>query len=351
MKHQNMSKNILILGAGGHGTVSLQKLFELEQCSFEVVFHTADWGGSQGLWGRLLKLGDYFLDKKLNGKQESFLPFGDPNKLLNFYSQQLFPDLEFFDLRSSNYITLKEKSEEFLKIIKADSEFQVEFLDYLSESFEFFVTNRKKLNFKREFCVGYAFHSFVLKKVGSVANWNKYYKEVGILPQNINLSFAYNERTVMVGKDISLVKLVGEDKIDHHDNPILPDSIHLSSTRTKKPITELNELLAKIDQSDCIIIPSGSITNWVSILNLEGVAKVLKSKQLIWLTNPYKSRNELDNLDYLDYFKSIGIEPIILKSKKDTKLVSKFVLDLNRKGRYDGESLREMLRGIIFGLV
>ncbi len=346
----NTSKQILILGAGGHGTISLQKLFELEDCHFDVVFHTADWGGSQGLWGRLLKLGDYFLDNKLNGKSETFLPFGDPNKLINFYSLQKFPGIEFFDLRGSDYIILKEKSEEFLKLINAGNDFIKEFVDYLSIAFDFFVINKKKLSSKKEFCVGYVFHSFVLKKSGSVEAWNKYYHEIKILPKNINLCFAYNERTVMIGKDISLVKLIGEDRIDHHDNPILPDSVYLSSTRTKKPITKLTKLFDRINQSDCVIIPSGSITNWVSILNLEGVTQSLQSKKVIWLTNPYKSRNELDNSDYCNYFKNVGLKPIILKSRKDPKLESKYVLSLNRKGRYEGESISKIVKELLFGL-
>ena len=182
-----MPKKILILGAGGHGTISLQKLFELEDCYFDVVFHTADWGGSQGLWGRLLKLGDYFLDNKLNGKSNTFLPFGDPNKLINFYSLQLFPGTEFFDVRGLNYDFFKDKSEHFLSLIKASPALQKEFLDYLCVAFEFFVENRKKLSFKKELCLGYVFHSFVHQKTGSVQGWNQFCHNLGILPKNIQL--------------------------------------------------------------------------------------------------------------------------------------------------------------------
>ena len=287
-------------------------------------------------------------DSKLNGKSNTFLPFGDPNKLINFYSLQLYPEIQFFDVRGLNYDFLKDKSVEFLNTIKASDKFQKEFQDYLKVSFDFFVENRHKLSFKRELCLGYIFHSFVLNKAGNVGGWNKYFQELKILPKNINLSFAYHERTVMVAKDISLVKLVGEDKIDHHDNPILPATVHLSSMHTKKSITELTELFAKINQSDCVLIPSGSITNWISILNLEGVVDILKTKKVLWLTNPYKSKNELDNMDYFYYFKSVGIKPIILKSRKDFKLKSKHTLLLNKKGRYETDNIRDVVKGEVF---
>jgi hypothetical protein len=343
----NPIKQILILGAGGHGTISLTELFQNKELSFDVVFHTADWGGSQGLWGRLLKLGDCFLDKSLNGKSETFLPFGDPNKLINYYAQQKYPNLEFFDLRSSDFTILESKSKVFLDLISSTEDFKKEFLDYLKTAFEFFIINRKKLGFKREFCVGYVFHAFLLKKNESVFGCNKFLQDLEIIPKNLMLSFCSDTRTIMVAKDISLVKLVGEDKVDHHDNPILPDSVHLSDPLTKKPMNEVPQLFAKIKSSDLIIIPTGSITNWVSILNIPGIVELLKPKKLIWITNPYKSRNELDNLDYFQYFQSLGITPIILKSRKDPKLKSEFELTLNRKGRYEGGDIQKAVEKIL----
>lgn len=345
----NSTQQILVLGAGGHGTISLTELFLSKGVSFDIVFHTADWGGSQGMWGRLLKLGDYHLDKSLNGKSDTFLPFGDPNKLINFYTQQKFAGLEFFDLRSFDYTILETKSLVFLEAIGSSEDFKREFLDYLKTAFDFFVINRKKLGLKREFCVGYVFHTFLLKKNDSVFGCNKFLQDLEILPKNLELSFCSDRRTVMVAKDISLVKLIGEDKVDHHDNPILPDSVHLSDPATKKPIKEVPELLAKIKNSDLVIIPTGSITNWVSILNIPGVVELLKSKKVIWITNPYKSRNELDNLDYCKYFQTLGINPIIFKSRKDPRLKSQFELTLNKKGRYEASEIRRIVEKIIVG--
>jgi hypothetical protein len=343
-----MSKNILILGAGGHGTISLQKLFELSECNFDIVFHTADWGGSQGLWGRLLKIGDYFLDNQLNKESGSFLPFGDPNKLINFYFLQAFPGQQFFDFRSSEFLEIKEKTLKFLENINVNEDFKKEFLEYLNISFEFYAANKKKINFKREFCVGYVFHSYILKKTGNLEEWNKYFHQIGILPKNIRINFASEERTVMIGHDISLVKLVGEDKIDHHNNPILPETVYLSSIRNKKPIKEIKNLLENIRKSECIIIPSGSITNWISILNLEGVCEELRNKKVVWLTNPYSSRNELTNIDYLRYLKERKVNTIIVKSRKDPKLPGQYILGLNKRGRYESEELSTVLKKIIF---
>jgi hypothetical protein len=341
------SQQILVLGAGGHGTISLTELFLSQGFRFDIVFHTADWGGSQGLWGRLLKLGDYYLDKSLNGKSDTFLPFGDPNKLINFYTQQKYGGLEFFDLRCLDYHILETKSIVFLELIETSEDFKKEFLDYLKVAFDFFVINRKKLGSKKEFCVGYVFHTFLLKKNESVLGCNKFLQDLGILPKNLELSFCSDRRTVMVAKDISLVKLIGEDKVDHHDNPILPDSVHLSDPITKKSIKEIPELLARIQNSDLVIIPTGSITNWVSILNIPGVVELLKYKKVIWITNPYKSRNELDNLDYFKYFQSLGINPIIFKSRKDPKLNSQYELTLNKKGRYDSGEIRRIVEKIM----
>jgi hypothetical protein len=343
----NPNKQILVLGAGGHGTISLTELFQSKVFSFDVVFHTADWGGSQGLWGRLLKLGDYFLDRTLNEKSNTFLPFGDPNKLINYYAQQKFADLDFFDLRSSDFKIVEEKSKVFLDLIRSTDGFKKEFLNYLKIAFDYYIINRKKLGFKKELCVGYLFHAFLLKKTASVLGWNKALQELEIIPKNLTLGFCSDSRTIMVAKDISLVKLIGEDKVDHHDNPILPDSVHLSDPLTKKSISEPAELFAKIQSADLIILPTGSITNWVCVLNIPGVVELLKTKKVIWITNPYKSRNELDNLDYFNYFQTLGITPIILKSRKDSKLVSKFVLTLNKKGRYEPGDIKKEVEKIL----
>jgi hypothetical protein len=342
----NSTQQILVLGAGGHGTISLTELFQSKMFRFEVVFHTADWGGSQGLWGRMLRLGDYHLDRTLNGKSETFLPFGDPNKLINFYAQQKFEGLEFFDFRSSNFSLLEQKTKIFLDLIDSTEFFKKEFLDYLKTAFDFFSVNRKKLGSKKEFCVGYVFHTFLLKKNESLLGCNKFLQDLDFIPKNVEIDFCSDCRTVMIAKDISLVKLVGEDKIDHHDNPILPDSVYLSDPITKKPIDNLPKLLTKIQNADLVILPTGSITNWVCILNIPGIVELLKQKKVVWITNPYKSKNELDNLDYFYYFKSLGISPIILKSRKDSRLKLGFELMLNKKGRYEPKEIRKAIERI-----
>ena len=111
-------KKIVIIGSGGHGVMSLSELLKHPEYDHYVYFNTGDWGGSWGLWGRLLEFNDNELNKLLHSQTLEVLPFADMNKAICYFvnlkeniNEKLdeLPDLE----QKKSHIQPQEK--EFVK--------------------------------------------------------------------------------------------------------------------------------------------------------------------------------------------------------------------------------------------
>ena len=155
-----------------------------------------------------------------------------------------------------------------------------------------------------------------------------------ILPSNVYLDFTSKNRQVMTARDLSLEKLFGEDQIDSYYSPILPETMFFENPdeslgKPKKPFIKV------LNQADLVIIPNGSVGNWLSVFNYQKVKAILKEKKIVWLTNPYRNKNELINPNYILYFTECGVKVnTFVPSKNDQNLEYMNVLDQDKNGRY-----------------
>jgi hypothetical protein len=379
---------IVIIGSGGHGVMSLSQLLKQDQFDHYVYFNTGDWGGSWGLWGRLLEYNDNELNCHLHGQALDVLPFADLNKAIchfvnikNHIKEQLEnlpnPELEevvdiaseprtkqkrvsnkcILDYRSDKSFDHKAKITQIMKLVNFDTDQQAEFADYFQKAWTFYQKHRLKLKYEKQFCTGYVLQTFVYFKssllashcANSVENkdtmyfWNKFWQDLNILPANVYLDFTSKNRQVMTARDLSLEKLSGEDQIDSYYSPILPETMFFENPdetfgKPKKPFIKI------LSQADLVIIPNGSVGNWLSVINYQKVKTILKDKKIVWLTNPYRNKNELINPNYVLYFKECGIQvQTFVPAKNDKNSEYMNVLDQDKNGRYVPAQVAEQI--------
>ena len=334
-------KQILVLGAGGHGLTSLDCLFQNQNINFRVYYNTTDWGGSYGLWGRLLEHKDNELNKQLHQKELPVLPFADPNKLILYYWKKINPhDGDMINFRSNNYkeqIKIINKITEKLDI---DKETNLEILAYVDKIWKYWHINKSSIKYKSMFCIAYPIHSFIFHKLKSIDNWNTFWHKKNILPKNLNLLFTNGQRNILVGKDISLEEVSGENNVDIHKSPFLPETMYLQDIATSQESICSSRLIKDLQNADLVIIPNGSVANWIPIVNQKAVRDILQKKIVVWITNPYRTKNELINPNYYLFFRENGITPITLAQKNGIKN-SEFlnILEQDKNGRYLSEQI------------
>jgi hypothetical protein len=372
-------KNLVIIGSGGHGVMSLSELLKHQEYDFYVYFNTGDWGGSWGLWGRVLEYDDNKLNMLLHGQALDILPFADLNKAIchfinikNHQEEKIesLPNLNLeesetleneprskhyrvmnkcvLDFRSDKISEHRQKILQIMKLVKLNVDEQDEFMDYFQKAWSFYQKNKQRLKYEKQFCIGYVLQTFIYHKsiqlFSSFANslenrdvmyfWNKFWQDLDILPDNVYLDFTSKNRQVMTARDLSLEKLFGEDQIDSYYSPILPETMffeNLDNTigKPKKPFIKI------LSQADLVIIPNGSVGNWLSVINYQKVKGILKDKKIVWLTNPYRNKNELINPNYVLYFNECGINiNTFVPSKNDQNPEYMNVLDQDKNGRY-----------------
>jgi hypothetical protein len=375
-KDLNTKQKIVIIGSGGHGVMSLSELLKHEEFDHYVYFNTGDWGGSWGLWGRLLELSNNELNIILHGQALDVLPFADLNKAichfvnLKNHEEENFenPELEIaiqnpepgykprykvvnkcvLDFRSDKIGEHRSKVHEIMKLVKFDIFEQEEFNEYFQKAWSFYQKNKFNIRYEKQFCIGYVLQTFVYFKAiqastrpsNSLENrdamyfWNKFWQDIEILPSNVYLDFTSKNRQVMTARDLSLEKLTGEDQIDSYYSPILPETMFFENLdeslgKPKKPFIKI------LNQADLVIIPNGSVGNWLSVINYQKVKTILKDKKTVWLTNPYRNKNELINPNYVLYFNECGINiNTFVPSKNDQNSEYMNVLDQDKNGRY-----------------
>lgn len=367
---------VVVIGSGGHGVMSLSELLKNQCYDHYVYFNTGDWGGSWGLWGRLLEFNDNELNIHLHAQAIDILPFADLNKaichfvnLKNHQSENL-PNLDLestdiiensskpkhsryvnkciLDFRSDKLSDHRSKISQIMKLVSFDTDQQEKFLDYFQKAWKFYQRNKLKLKYEKQFCTGYVLQTYLYNQAIELASgpsnllenkdilyfWNKFWQDLGILPSNVYLDFTSKNRQVMTARDLSLEKLFGEDQIDSYYSPIMPETMFFENPdetlgKPKKPFIKI------LNQADLVIIPNGSVGNWLSVINYQKVKTILRDKKIIWLTNPYRNKNELINPNYVLYFNECGIDiNTFVPSKNDQNPEYMNVLDQDKNGRY-----------------
>jgi len=315
------NKNILIFGVGGHGWESLSSLLIQETKEFKVYGTTVDWGGSTGFWGRLLELNDDELNKNLHSQiTQPVLPWGDFNKLIIYFLEKSF-GLEVAESLNFRSLEILEHLQQFKTLEKAldlEEKMADSFKEYLQASFNFLEKNSTNLEEIKTICLGNPWHQFLCFKLGNLKAINEFYHQKKVLPSNIYRLFTSNEREVLIGKNTSKKVLIGEDPIDISETAIEPKTLkHFNKKQKKARVSR--DFLLDIQKSDYLVIPNGSIANWLPLINYPQIRKELVKKsaegKIIWILNLFHTLNELNITSYVEYLYSLNIFPKILVSK------------------------------------
>jgi hypothetical protein len=337
---------VLILGAGGHGVITLMDLIRDENYSFRVLYTTADWGGSQGLWGRLLEHNNYFLDKKIHHKRSSFLPFGDANKLITKFAIEKIGEVgKNLDFRSNDYRQIVTKWQELNDALGLGVEFAKDFVFYLRQIFAYFESN--PIDYHKEFCLGYALHHYIYYQSGwNLGEWSKFWQDQGILPRHIEITFCASHRHILTAKTFQGKILYGEDAIDKYR-----ETIKINTFKLLNPDDTFAHMSVgfwrMIESVDIVIIPNGSSYNWLPLINHFGVQKILTTKKIVWLVNPYFAKSDQNLTTFLNYFGKIGLRFISLNNEFANNSRTKNILKIDKNGLYNSEYLCEVLKLII----
>ena len=184
MTNQNNKPNqTMILGAGGHGAISLATLFATTNSNFYIYYNTSDWGGSYGLWGRLLEHNNSELNKKLHSQILPVLPFADPSKLINYYFERKgVSPRSFLDFRSDNPKEHLDKINQISTLLHFSAKYKQQFQKYLCETLGYYSAQKTSLKYNKQFCIGYTVHSFIFWITGGIDGWNNFFHM--IVPKN-----------------------------------------------------------------------------------------------------------------------------------------------------------------------
>jgi hypothetical protein len=98
-------------------------------------------------------------------------------------------------------------------------------------------------------------------------------------------------------------------KIDSHNLALVPNS-----TRLLKNQPSL-ELLKDLDNADFVILPHGSICNWLPLINCPDILQILKNKPILAMMNLFYLPNELEYFEYMQYLFELGLLPIVIGPK------------------------------------
>ncbi|NJK71006.1 MAG: hypothetical protein HC932_01980 [Thermales bacterium] len=95
-----------------------------------------------------------------------------------------------------------------------------------------------------------------------------------------------------------------------------------------------------LKESELIIIPNGSIANWLPIVNVKKVRQVLqkksKKKEVLMLMNLFFGSNEYPCDVYGYYLKGLGVEPVIMAPKE---IPEEFYYSFVREYRLQGKNI------------
>ena len=315
-------KTIAILGTGGHGWEVFSDLINRNEHILNFFGLTVDYGGSGGIWYRLQEIDNFALTRNLFGEAKPVLPWGDFNKIIMHFTTRRFGSLvgKGLDFRSNDFSDHLQNFHLLADHLALEKNITDGFEEFFRFSFNFYLDHKNKLGYKtsKKFCFGYPWQDFVFWNLGKMDDVNIFYKSHRIFPENMNIYFTALEREVLVGES-KKQKYEGEHMVDSANEPILPKSLKIFNTY-KKSIKADEKFLERLKRSDKIILPTGSITNWLPLINMPEVLEILKEydqkKSLIWLVNLKKAENEMNLIDYQNFLKEKDLNPTLIIPKK-----------------------------------
>jgi len=320
----------IILGIGGHGWQSLDNFIANSDTKNQIIAYslTVDFGGASGFWTRLMELNQSQLCKQIYGKKLDSLPFGDWNKVILFFFGQRYGQTvaESYNIRTLDLESLLTNFEIISDYLAFDQSTIADFSQILATAVNFATQNLDQIKYsqkRKKICLGYPLNEYIYHLVEPEADLNWFYQQKGIFPSNFNLAFAASKRQILTGSDIKKNYYQGEDLLDHSQFPIFPQTM-LVLDKSLKPSNFSEGFYKNLESADKIIIPNGSVANWLPFFNEPQTLQILKSKSkdrnLFWMVNLEKNGNEFDLLVYANYFLENEIQPkIILPASFDLK--------------------------------
>ena len=293
-------KKLLILGAGGHGVVPLLQVAKHYQTS--IYYIPGDWGGSTGMIGRLFEHNDYefFRNHKsiYNFKEKYFLPSADLSKTAMAYSEDpawMYQGTHILDYRTLEKGDLFQASQQLGILVN-----EPDLSSYCLSAFDYYQEVKDEINYEKQFSLGNLWHHYLLCKVG-INGINDFYHADGMLPENIHLKYTHIRRQELIATSIVGHKTMGEDKLDQ-----FPTSLHPSSFELRSPEIQMSfnkDLIDEVYNADLVIIPNGSVANWLPLVNanIELMRDVSARGKLVLMGNLFYTSNELPLQNYLEY--------------------------------------------------
>ena len=330
---------IIILGAGGHGWKSLEKFVENTDFLVKIYYIPADWGGFTGLFGKVLEFENNNLI--LHGKVLPILSFGDTNKLVDYFL------VKKWGISLNTRFNFADSIENIIPKLEqlcdlADLESQ-EFVDYFAKLYAQ-IQNYLKL-FSTEYqmgCIGNFWHQFLFYKFGSIELISAFYVSKEIFPSNLQICFSHLKRPILYAKDTQGNFLEGEDLVDIHNFSLIPSFVKTTQKVNPKLIQDLK--LAK-----AIILPHGSICNWLPLVNYRQIATILSKKRVFALMNLFYLPNEFEYFEYMKYLFDLKISPIVIGPKIKHLVFDQKILANYKKQQKRLNVIQNLSHNIYFG--
>lgn len=334
---------IAILGSGGHGWQSLNQYITSVDHEIDFWYLPVDWGGFTGLFGRLMEKENRQFNSKIHNKIVPVFPWGDVNRLIAFFLEYNFTAQlrDNFELRHN---LIKAQNEHLLPSIssnligfceelKIDKKTMFEAIAYLGDCLD--EINSFYLDLNHPYTKGSIsnfWHNYLFAKEPNMYSFNHFYQKNGILPYNISVNFVGKDRFILSGFDQDNQLIVGEELIDTNNKPIKAETFFLENIE-QEVITEndITELTYRLKLTDYIIIPNGSIANWLPLVNIPSIALLLKEKseqgKLIAFMNLFHTSNEFQYSYYIKYLSSLGISPLLIGPRLQHIILNKKIIE------------------------
>lgn len=337
------NESIVILGSGGHGWLPLKEYVSSCQRDVSVIMLPADWGGSTGTIGRMLELNNGELNKTLhNDTHFAVLPWGDYTKYIIEFSES-FVLTSAMMLRSDSFEVLWEAISMWFQKDSVSTDVIAPFRSYLQTYLDYYIKWSFRLPYVHSTNLGNIWNQFLYFYCGGLEGMRAFYVSLGIIPSHIKHYFWVERRCELRG--ISLYQqneyeVIGEDSMDVHNTPLLPESFIIADPYKGNPLNSVhadNEIYDIIQNANQIILPNGSIANWLPIINDKRCKDILISKNtqnsFIWLVNLFYGHNEFPAEIYYKYFKHQNILPLPLAPKEELQLSYSMYIDYLREGK------------------
>lgn len=137
-------------------------------------------------------------------------------------------------------------------------------------------------------------------------------KDLNLIPRGVRFEFLIDGRYNLSGVSKDGILISSERFFDDYPSSL---PVELESY-TLKPIDGSdidNKFEQLIENSNIVIIPPGSLSNWMPLINK--FSKNLVNKPILWFLNSFTHNSEADIDECVNYFYSIGLNPSLILPK------------------------------------